>query len=163
MNRRTFNKTLIATTAGALTGWNAHAESKTSVTVVGAGLAGLICAYELTKLGLQVTIVEASPRLGGRVDTLRLADGQYTEAGGYAFNRTDFASSYVDELGLEKEGLGFQPGLKTIYRFNDRQWTAASIDQADWPLKLSREEHGLPDQWTAASTDWGNHVLRRLM
>ena len=53
------------------------------VIVVGAGLAGLSAAYELTQAGHDVTILEAQMRPGGRVLTLRepFSDGLYAEAG----------------------------------------------------------------------------------
>ncbi|HEY9300694.1 MAG TPA: FAD-dependent oxidoreductase, partial [Phormidium sp.] len=38
-----------------------------SVTVVGGGLAGLACAYELSQRGFQVTLLEKSPQLGGKI------------------------------------------------------------------------------------------------
>jgi isorenieratene synthase len=37
------------------------------VVVVGAGLAGLACAYELSQRGFQVTLLEKSPQLGGKI------------------------------------------------------------------------------------------------
>ena len=40
-----------------------------SVVVVGAGLAGLTCAIYLQRSGVQVTVLEASDRVGGRVKT----------------------------------------------------------------------------------------------
>ncbi|MEM9183205.1 MAG: FAD-dependent oxidoreductase, partial [Pseudomonadota bacterium] len=47
------------------------------VLVVGAGLAGLAAAHELTRAGHNVTVIEATSRPGGRVRTLRqpFADG----------------------------------------------------------------------------------------
>lgn len=45
----------------------------TSVTVVGAGLAGLTTARELTRLGAEVTVLEATERVGGRTRTARRA------------------------------------------------------------------------------------------
>ena len=41
----------------------------TDVVVVGAGLAGLACAHDLTAAGVACTVVEASDRVGGRVRT----------------------------------------------------------------------------------------------
>jgi isorenieratene synthase len=38
-----------------------------SVVVVGGGLAGLACAYELSQRGFQVTLLEKSPQLGGKI------------------------------------------------------------------------------------------------
>jgi monoamine oxidase len=58
------------------------------VIVIGAGLAGLSAAFELTKTGREVTLLEARTRSGGRVYTLRdtFSDGMYAEAGAYAFS-----------------------------------------------------------------------------
>ncbi|MBI1863581.1 FAD-dependent oxidoreductase [Candidatus Microgenomates bacterium] len=44
------------------------------VLVLGAGLAGLNAAYALKKRGVEVTVLEATNRIGGRVDTRRFAD-----------------------------------------------------------------------------------------
>src|SRR4051794_29336660 len=54
-----------------------------TVLIIGAGLAGLSAAYELTRAGHSVTVFEARTRPGGRVQTLRdpFADGLYAEAG----------------------------------------------------------------------------------
>ena len=41
--------------------------SSKSVVVIGAGLAGLSCAYELSRRGFQVTLLERSPNLGGKI------------------------------------------------------------------------------------------------
>jgi monoamine oxidase len=51
--------------------------------VVGAGLAGLTAAHELSAAGAAVTVVEARDRVGGRVWTVRdgFADGQHGELG----------------------------------------------------------------------------------
>lgn len=43
--------------------------SQADVVVVGAGLAGLACARRLTRLGLDVVLIEASDAVGGRVRT----------------------------------------------------------------------------------------------
>jgi len=42
-----------------------------SVVVLGAGIAGLVAAYELRQAGYAVTVIEARNRIGGRVLTLR--------------------------------------------------------------------------------------------
>lgn len=55
-----------------------------SVLVVGAGIAGLTAAWRLRERGIPVRVVDAQPRVGGRMLSLRdhFADGQVAELGG---------------------------------------------------------------------------------
>jgi len=54
-----------------------------TVTVVGAGLAGLSAAYDLQRAGWKVTVLEARDRVGGRVYSLRsFSNGLVAEGGG---------------------------------------------------------------------------------
>src|SRR5439155_26025847 len=61
----------------------AQARAPRKVVILGAGLAGLVAAHELTQPGHDVTILEARGRPGGRVHTLResISDGLHAEAG----------------------------------------------------------------------------------
>ncbi len=52
-----------------------------SVLVLGAGIAGMVAAFELRKAGYAVQVLEFGERAGGRVMTLRGGD-RYTELGG---------------------------------------------------------------------------------
>lgn len=45
-----------------------------SVVILGAGISGLTCAYELERAGYDVTVIEASSRIGGRNLTVRHGD-----------------------------------------------------------------------------------------
>ena len=53
----------------------------TDVLVIGAGLAGLRCACDLVGAGLDVDVLEARERVGGRVWSHRFSDGQVCERG----------------------------------------------------------------------------------
>ncbi|GLQ47046.1 flavin monoamine oxidase [Dyella lipolytica] len=53
-----------------------------SVLILGAGLAGMVAAYELRQAGYKVHVLEYNPRPGGRNWTLRGGD-TYTELGGF--------------------------------------------------------------------------------
>lgn len=47
-----------------------------SAVVVGGGLAGLACAYELSQRGIAVTLVEKSPQLGGKIASWPIRVGE---------------------------------------------------------------------------------------
>ena len=59
------------------------------VVVLGAGIAGLVTAYELKQQGHDVTVLEAQNRVGGRVLTCReFAPGLYAEFGAMRIPRS---------------------------------------------------------------------------
>lgn len=84
-----------------------HLTSNSSVAVVGGGAAGLGAARELVKAGLDVTLIESAPLLGGNCVGLpvRGADGTVhtVDVGVSDFNRVTFGevTALIDELGLE--------------------------------------------------------------
>ena len=58
------------------------------VVVIGAGLAGLACAYQLSKQGFAVTLLEKSPNLGGKIASWKIKVGEdefLTEHGFHGF------------------------------------------------------------------------------
>jgi monoamine oxidase len=90
-----------------------RADRPKRVVVVGAGLAGLTAAYELTLANHDVTVFEARNRAGGRVFTIRdeFADGLTAEGGAeWVDDVHEYLLKYVDELGLSLEEGGFPEG-----------------------------------------------------
>ncbi|MBV6621389.1 MAG: FAD-dependent oxidoreductase [Rivularia sp. (in: Bacteria)] len=82
----------------------ANTETKKHITVLGAGVAGLVAAYELEKMGHTVDIMEASNRIGGRVWTHRFgseSDAPYAELGAMRIpSDHQHTLHYVEEMGL---------------------------------------------------------------
>lgn len=74
--------------------------------VVGAGLAGLAAAHALSEAGVRVTVVEARPRVGGRVWSRALANGGVIEMG------AEFILPGMDTLRELAAGLGLELFVK---------------------------------------------------
>ena len=72
------------------------------VVIIGAGLGGLSCGYQLVRAGAQVTVLEARPWVGGRVHSLHtFLPGQIVEAGGEFIGRTHATwLAYAQQFGL---------------------------------------------------------------
>ncbi len=78
----------------------AHAHD-TRIVVVGGGVAGLVAALECAKVGMQVTVLEASDRLGGVVRSAEV-DGVTVDVGAESFaTRGGTVAALVTELGLQ--------------------------------------------------------------
>lgn len=85
------------------------------VGVVGAGLAGLHCAYRLQRAGVDVTVFEAWNRIGGRTFTARgmLAGDQLAELGGELVDSNHATmQELADELGLTLDDLAEPAGIR---------------------------------------------------
>jgi monoamine oxidase len=71
------------------------------VLVIGAGMAGLTAARALGQRGLKVCVVEARERVGGRVMSVKTADGGVVELGAeFVHGRAPELWALIDEAGL---------------------------------------------------------------
>ena len=73
------------------------------VIIVGAGMAGLVAAYELMRAGHDPLILEAQQRVGGRVYTLRdpFLPGLYAEAGAMRIPKSHaLTMAYIEKFNL---------------------------------------------------------------
>src|SRR5215510_12323526 len=88
-----------------------RAGASKKVIIIGAGLAGLSAAFELSRLGHEVSLLEARLRPGGRVYTLRepFSDGMYAEAGAARIpDNHQLTLKYIKLFGLTLDS--FEPG-----------------------------------------------------
>lgn len=102
--------------------------SDVKIGIVGAGLAGLVCADELRKKGIGATIFDASTRTGGRCWSLRdYFPGQVAERGG-EFIDTPHKTllAYIREFGLKVEDVDKEPG-EVFYFFNGQRYPEATV------------------------------------
>jgi len=113
------------------------------VIVVGAGLAGLCAAYQLTRAGHDVLVLEAQRRAGGRVETLRdFAEDLCAETGATRIpDHHHFALKYVKQFGLELDPF-LAPGAP-VYYVRGQRLVVKPGDRPEWPVALSPAERAL--------------------
>ena len=155
MRRRDFLKqAVVATAALSAPSLNTFASSQgelqrrgvpKKVIIIGAGLAGLSAAYELTQAGHDVTVLEARTRPGGRVHTLRdpFAEGLYAEAGAARIpNHHHFTLKYAELFGLTLDPFE-PPGLPSVYHVRGKRIQVTPGQKVEWPYDLTAEERAL--------------------
>ena len=106
--RRGFLLGAAATAAAVAIGPSPARAASPRIVVVGAGLAGLACAYQLVSSGVEVTVHEAGTRAGGRCWTRRgdFASGQIVEHGGELIDQHHTAIRHLAQsLGLDLDNL----------------------------------------------------------
>src|ERR1700730_1396186 len=102
IKRRDMLKVSAVGLAATLAAQNAGIKKK--VIIIGAGIAGLSCAYELMRRGHDATVLEASGRTGGHVRTFhdQFADGLYADIGAEHFYYPGYTDywRYLKEFSL---------------------------------------------------------------
>lgn len=102
-----------------------HAKKSTSskdILVIGAGISGIIAAYELEKLGHNVQLIEASNRIGGRFWTFHFdtSGKQYGELGAMRIPADhDYVFHYINEANLDSRLTRFVSALNDQNCFVD--------------------------------------------
>ncbi len=70
--------------------------------VVGAGISGLATAYALQKSGIATRVLEAAPRPGGVIQSVK-RDGYLVECGPQSFSGNGSISAMCRDLGIQEE------------------------------------------------------------
>jgi monoamine oxidase len=131
------------------------------VVVVGAGFSGLAAAYELTRAGYDVTVVEARNRVGGRVISFNdIVKGKNVEGGGELIGSNHPAwVGYAEQFKLEFLDVGEEDAEFPIVLNGKR--LSAEESEALWEdmekaFALIYEDAGKVDAdrpWTAAGAE----------
>jgi len=123
----------------------------TKVAVVGAGLSGVIAAYELLKLGLHPVVYEAD-RIGGRMKTqgFAAAPDVVADLGGMRFPESGRAFyHYVDTVGLET--LDFPNPLSDV--------TPSTLIELEGESWYAESDDDLPPFFTEVADAWRQALL----
>ncbi len=134
------------------------------VLVVGAGLAGLIAARDLTAAGRSVLVLEARDRVGGRVVNQDIGNGKIVEMGGqWAGPTQDRLLALAQELGVATFPT-YDTGQKVLH-FNGKRGSyggaiprinplvLADIGQAQARLEAMAKKVPTDTPWTAANAE----------
>ncbi len=96
----------------------------TRVAVVGGGISGVASAYQLARQGSDFVLFEASPRLGGIVETIR-RDGFVIECGPDSWvTEKPWARELAVELGLESEIISSNDRWRRTYLLDGKNLVA---------------------------------------
>ena len=149
VNRRTFVRRGAAGVTGvAAAAWigNVHVSARAqNIIVIGAGMAGLSAALELVALGHDVTVLEARPRPGGRVLTLRdsFAEGLYADAGAMqVYDSHARVQRYIKRFSLELDPM--RPAAAgSLMHLAGHRIEIKPNQPTEWPFKVNENERGL--------------------
>ncbi len=137
------------------------AQEKKRVVVIGGGLAGLANAYELSERGFQVTLIEKSPQLGGKIASWSIdvnGESLQMEHGFHGFFpqyynlwklteelniRQDFVS--LDHYSVVYQGKPYRPEVfqpsRSSFPWNIVDLTVSSPNRLKWGINLTKPFH----------------------
>lgn len=138
------------------------------IAIVGAGIAGLACAWRLRQGGRRVRLYEAQERVGGRMFSLRghFADAQVCELGGELVDSGHARmQALAAEFGLELDDLAADPtaAFGEVWFCDGRRRGEDEILRAFAPIAdaIARDAATLPDEEITYAASGGAEALDR--
>jgi len=89
------------------------------VVIIGAGISGLVCAYRLTKLGMDPLVLERSQKVGGVIQSESI-DGYLIERGPNSSQGTVELLQLVEELGITDQLVEGDPKAPAFVYFRGK-------------------------------------------
>ena len=118
------------------------------VVVIGAGSTGLVCAINLARAGLEVTVCEHAPRPGGASSSVEATLPGFIHDHCAGFNPMTVASPAMRELDLEAEGVRWvAPDAVMAHPFQDGTAIALHRDLAATVASLDASHPGAGAAW----------------
>ena len=132
--------------------------SPRSVVVIGAGLAGLACAYELSRRGFQVTLLERSPNLGGKIASWEIQAAGQTFSMEHGFH--GFFPQYYN-LNRIAEELSIQDNFRSLgfysVLFRDQKYTPENFYPSHSAFPWNILDLAV---WSSNRLRWGINLIK---
>ena len=120
------------------------------VVIVGAGSNGLVCAINLARAGMDITVLEHAPRPGGASSSGEVTLPGFIHDHCAAFNPMTVASPAMRELQLEAEGLKWlNPDAIMAHPFEDGTAITLHRDLDATVTSLEQAHPGAGTAWAA--------------
>lgn len=127
-------------------------------TVVGAGIAGLLAAYELDRAGFEVTLIEHSERAGGMIRTTPTPYG-IAESAAHSFLASPAILDLAHDLGVELIGVNRDAKARYVLRDQRMRRFPLSIAEASDAFRRAVFARSKVNETGANMSDWATRHL----